>query len=104
MGEADVLKHARRKLSVPESDNVSAAIRAARGNTGIRDMLFQVLAADQGAGAAAVASVENHFTSDAAIEDEPIREAVEGLIIDQLLKPLTAGEIALLQASTLFQL
>lgn len=104
MGQADVLKHAQRKLPAAEVKQVDAAGRAARGNTGIRDMLFQAIAADPQTGAAAVASVESHFQNGDAIEDEAIRETVEGLIVDALLKPLTPGERALLQASTLFQL
>jgi hypothetical protein len=121
MSEADVLKQAARKLRANAghpaghaealSSQITAAIAAARNNTGIRDMLFQAVLADPEAGARAIAQIDRYFSAghepsgdSPGIEDEQIRQTVEGLITDSLVGMLTQDERELLEASTLFQL
>jgi hypothetical protein len=121
MSQADVLKQAARKRRAAEGGHLATdpaefarhvgnAVRAARGNTGVRDMLFQAVLADAAAGERAIAQVDGYFArrdgpdEAEAIEDEAIRGTVEGLIVDTLIGLLTPPERALLETSSLFEL
>ena len=80
------------------------AITAARGNTGLRDLLFRAVLADKQAAEAAIAAVEGHFADGMLPREEKLRETLETLAVGKLIAPLTPPERKLLRAATQFEL
>ncbi len=113
MTEAGALKQVRQKAFASFGDAAEAklrdnteltqrAVRAARGNAGLQDILFQAVMEDPPAGEKAVAALEAFLDQgDLPADPGKLRETLEKLAIDTLIGALTDSESGLLRASTL---
>src|SRR6266851_4456572 len=83
------------------------ALRAARGNPGLQDLLGDRLvlrgALPQARVEAALKQIEEYLTGGALPEDEEVREFLQNLALDQLLEEAGAAGQALLRAALLFE-
>lgn len=101
-------------LTLNEPERVDRIIRAAQGNPGLQDLLFQMLikaAQEQNAGAQPLArlddllaEMEQFIQTGQYPQQAELLTFLENLVINKLLGQLDQGERDLLRASTLFQL
>jgi tetratricopeptide (TPR) repeat protein len=101
-------------LTLNEPERVDRIIRAAQGNPGLQDLLFQMLikaAQERSAGAQPLArlddllaEMEQFIQTGQYPQQAELLTFLENLVINKLLGQLDQGERDLLRASTLFQL
>jgi len=101
-------------LTLNEPERVDRIIRAAQGNPGLQDLLFQMLikaAQEHNAGAQPLArlddllaEMERFIQTGQYPQQADLLTFLENLVINKLLGQLDQGERDLLRASTLFQL
>jgi tetratricopeptide (TPR) repeat protein len=114
MSPAESLKQARQKLAAAGIEGTARlarfadfqrhAIKAACGNAGLQDLLFQASLTNPDLGEAAAAALEAYLTDGTPPDRQDLRDTLEKLAIREMLSWLTAGERHLLHASTLFHL